>query len=50
MREGKFTVFASVLPSTKDQFKFRFAADRFDMTVDGRGYVGNSLSLHKIDD
>lgn len=43
-----FVVFVE-LPSTKDQFKFRLA-DVCVVAADGLGYVGNSLSLHKIDD
>lgn len=44
-----FIGFDSVLPSTNDQLSVRLAVDRPEVMV-GRGYVGNSLSLHKMDD
>lgn len=44
------TVFVNEPPSTKDQFKLRLIADRLGAADDGLGYVGNSLSLHNIDD
>lgn len=40
---------ANVLPSKKFQFKFRLTLFVAIRAVDGRGYVGNSLSLHNID-
>lgn len=46
-----FNGFANVLPSTNDQFNVRcFDDERPDVPLLGRGYVGKSFSLHKIDD
>lgn len=46
-----FNGLASVFPSTNDQFNVRcFDVERPEVPLLGRGYVGKSFSLHKIDD